>query len=439
MDAVSGDSAGSAATNNPFGRVLQPLTDMMRSRSDAALRAIVSIWVEQTAPLFAIAKMMRDMTDLRRRAHSIAAASEEMATSIQEVARVSAVVAGDARVVQNDLVSGVAAVDQARAMMDGIAGAFDLLVQKVAALDAASAEIGGTLRLVEQIAKQTNLLALNATIEASRAGDAGKGFAVVAGEVKTLAKQTAGATEDIGKRIDTLQRGMADMLATMRQGTGKVTDGQTSITEAHSHISRLSDQLAAMLDQQSSLVSTFHEQTAVIADVTRNIATIAAMADRTLESVDDLADATQKSSGVVQQELAGFVKNPDAIMLVQIAKADHASFKKRVIDVLLGRSETRSSDLPDHHHCRLGKWYDALQDDSITSLPAFRRLEAPHRQVHEHGVKALEHSAAGDLSAAIEEAGKMNDASLAIIAALDELHAHLVAAAQADRACPAAA
>ena len=78
--------------------------------------------------------------------------------------------------------------------------------KSVDGLKASSAEIGNVVSLISAIAKQTNLLALNATIEAVRAGDAGRGFAVVANEVKALSSATQNATEEIGRKIDQLQR-----------------------------------------------------------------------------------------------------------------------------------------------------------------------------------------------------------------------------------------
>src|SRR5687768_14680617 len=85
--------------------------------------------------------------------------------------------------------------------------------KSVDGLKASSAEIGNVVSLISAIAKQTNLLALNATIEAVRAGDAGRGFAVVANEVKALSSATQNATEEIGRKIDQLQRDAQESIA----------------------------------------------------------------------------------------------------------------------------------------------------------------------------------------------------------------------------------
>lgn len=117
-----------------------------------------------------------------------AAASDELAASIQEIDRAVA-----------------ASLDAVRSAVEQSGSARS----EVTSLVQAVAGIGTVAGLIKAIAEQTNLLALNATIEAARAGEAGRGFAVVASEVKTLANQTAQATQDIGDRIAAIQEGVA--------------------------------------------------------------------------------------------------------------------------------------------------------------------------------------------------------------------------------------
>jgi len=105
----------------------------------------------------------------------------------------------------------------------------------------AAQKIGQVVQLIQDIASQTNLLALNATIEAARAGDAGKGFAVVASEVKSLANQTAKATEDIAGQIGAIQ-----------SVTGEAVTAIQGIGGTIGHISEISTAIASAVEEQGA-------------------------------------------------------------------------------------------------------------------------------------------------------------------------------------------
>ncbi|MEU4222297.1 methyl-accepting chemotaxis protein, partial [Actinoplanes sp. NPDC026623] len=120
--------------------------------------------------------------DVSASVQSVAAGSDEMGASIREIAQNA----------NHAVQVASSAVDVAQ-----------ITNETIAKLGTSSAEIGDVVKAITGIAGQTNLLALNATIEAARAGEAGKGFAVVAGEVKDLAQETARATEDISRRVET--------------------------------------------------------------------------------------------------------------------------------------------------------------------------------------------------------------------------------------------
>jgi len=145
---------------------------------------------------------------------TVAAATEELASSVAEIAR---------QVNESSAVAR-AAVEQAERTNSTVAN-----------LNEASQKIEDVLKLIGSIAGQTNLLALNATIEAARAGDAGKGFAVVASEVKSLAGQTTRATEGIAQQISAMQdatRGAATEISAIRDTIVKISDIAVAIAAA---------------------------------------------------------------------------------------------------------------------------------------------------------------------------------------------------------------
>jgi methyl-accepting chemotaxis protein len=149
----------------------------------------------------------------------------------------------------------------------------------VGRLGEAGADIGKVVKVIRGIAQQTNLLALNATIEAARAGEAGKGFAVVAHEVKELAKATAGATEEIGRKIEAIQAGTRDAVGAIREIGGIVGD---------------------IHQIQTSIAGSVEEQTATTTEMRRNIGAAATSTGAIAETVQGLARAASETRASIR-------------------------------------------------------------------------------------------------------------------------------------------
>jgi methyl-accepting chemotaxis protein len=168
-------------------------------------------------------------------------------------------------------------------------------------LNEAAERIGQVVQLISEIAAQTNLLALNATIEAARAGDAGRGFAVVASEVKTLASQTAQATDDITRQIGEIQ-----------SATRALVDGIGAITRAIEGIHDRSTSINADIESQGDATRDIARSTHAVSQGAQSVNTaigrVAASADHTRATTSQLSEATASikvESGRIQSALDG--------------------------------------------------------------------------------------------------------------------------------------
>ena len=252
LERFLGDLRGSVSA---ISKTAEQLASSSEEMSKVSLRMAAN--AEQTSSQANV--VAATSNEISSNVQTAATGSEEMNSSIREIA--------------------INANDAAKVAKSAVAVA-ESTNETISKLGESSAEIGQVVKVITSIAEQTNLLALNATIEAARAGEAGKGFAVVANEVKELANQTAKATEDIGKKIRAIQ-----------------DDSQGAVLA----IGEIGDVINKISDINTSIASAVEEQTATTNEIGRNVTEAAKGSGQIAENITGVAKAADETTVGINQ------------------------------------------------------------------------------------------------------------------------------------------
>jgi methyl-accepting chemotaxis protein len=200
--------------------------------------------------------------------NNVAASAEEMSSSVNTIATAVEQMYAALNEVSKSAGRGANVTSDASQRADQTSTIVNTLGQ-------AAKEIGDVVDLIKGVASQTNLLALNATIEAASAGEAGKGFTVVAGEVKELAKQTAGATEEIRDKIESMQ---------------------SNTDQAVTAIAKIVEFITEIDSIMTTIASAVEEQTATTNEISRSLAEAATAASNVSENVHQAAQGARETA-----------------------------------------------------------------------------------------------------------------------------------------------
>lgn len=393
--------------------------------AEGQLKQWVEMSVTANESVRQVAEMTRDVREVDSRTQSIAAAVEELSATVNSISATSESAASEAQDAVAVSETGRQAAASAVSAMGAVFGVVHSAVEKVGALAEASNRIGEIVSTIEAIAKQTNLLALNATIEAARAGESGKGFAVVAGEVKTLANQTAGATDDIRSRITELRTEMDTIVTVMKSGAETVETGRQSIETAGSEMDRLAVGITSVTDRMEEISGILIEQQSATEEIASGVGVIARMSAENVSLIDGAIGTLERTAPIISTSIDAFVQDGTPNATIHAAKSDHMIWMRQLAQMLAGRAFLKPEELVDHHSCRLGKWYDKQTDPRLTKHPAWAALIEPHKEVHRAGIAAAEIFMTGDLDAAIRLVWDAGEASKEVMRLLDQLSNHM--------------
>ncbi|MBL1420675.1 MAG: CZB domain-containing protein [Alphaproteobacteria bacterium] len=422
LDAIEKGEA--FALDNLSHDIAQPIEHLavaIKQRNEDALKRAVSLSVGASNSMAAVSLITGDVRKIESNSNSMASAIEELDASIGQISDTAKSSADKMQNADGMMATGLANVQKTNESAHVTSEAMNSMEAQTKAVSSAVNQISNFVSTIDEIAQQTNLLALNATIEAARAGDAGKGFAVVAAEVKSLSTATQKATEDINQQITSLHNDVQQLLQSFEAANGSVVNTQQLTEETENNIQEIAAIVSETAGGMADIANVLSEQTEATRELAVGVNKIADSGVKASKMADEVIASIKGSEQIIEQLFAALDGRNIENYVLNRAKSDHYLWKKNLAEMLVGLNNLKHNELADHHSCRLGKWCDAISDDRIANHPAFKQLEAPHKQVHDFGKLAAAEFAKGNNDASHEAFANMQQASNKVVEILDSL------------------
>jgi len=272
---------------------IETLTDSFDRATSIVLKTVSAAATELQATA---STMTSTAEETARQATVVSSAAEETTANVQTVATATEELSASIHEISNQVTESTRIVGQAVVEAEQTNG-------KVQSLAEAAQKIGDVVRIISEIAGQTNLLALNATIEAARAGEAGKGFAVVASEVKTLATQTAKATDEITGQVRAIQdatEGSAEAIRGIGTTINRVNEISTAIASAVEEQGAATSEISRSVQQAAQGTQ----------EVSANIVAVSTAAQHTGSAASQVLEASAelaKQATVMREEVEKYI------------------------------------------------------------------------------------------------------------------------------------